>query len=97
RGSTPFPSTTLFRSVADADAIVGRRALVPAGQVIEAWNDLYTPGHFWLGEESKRLLDAAGEPVPPVITLPAEPEVAGRVEIVPGDRKSTRLNSSHVA
>ena len=57
--------------VADADAIVRRRALVPAGQVIEAWNDLYTPGHFWLGEESKRLLAAAGEPVPPVITLPA--------------------------
>src|SRR5207247_2482037 len=66
----PSPVSRLC-CVADADAIVRRRALVPAGQVIEAWNDLYTPGHFWLGEESKRLLDAAGEPVPPVITLPA--------------------------
>ena len=88
--------------VADADAIVGRRALVPAGQVIEAWNDLYTPGHFWLGEESKCLLDAAGEPVPPVITLPAAavavyygPQLTDLESLPPEDSLKARVLSGH--
>ena len=88
--------------VADADAIVRRRALVPAGQVIEAWNDLYTPGHFWLGEESKRLLDAAGEPVAPVITLPAAavavyygPQLTDLESLPPEDSLKARVLSGH--
>jgi hypothetical protein len=52
------------------DEVLRRRALVPAGQVVEAWADHQQPGAFWLGEESKRLLDAAGGPLPAALTLP---------------------------
>jgi hypothetical protein len=54
------------------DEVLRRRALVPAGQVVEAWADHEHPGAFWLGEESKRLLDAAGAPLPAALTLPDE-------------------------
>ena len=52
------------------DEVLRRRALVPKGQVVEAWADHQHPGAFWLGEDSKRLLDAAGEPLPARLTLP---------------------------
>ena len=52
------------------DEVLRRRALVPAGHVVEAWADHQVAGAFWLGEESKRLLDAAGDPLPSVLTLP---------------------------
>ena len=88
--------------VADAGAIVTRRALVPAGQVIEAWNDLYTPGHFWLGEESKRLLDSVGDPVAPVVTLPASlvaiyygPQLTDLESLPPEDSLKARVLSGH--
>src|SRR5207244_10328329 len=66
-------SVSRLSCVADADAIVKRRALVPAGHVIEAWNDLYTPGRLWLGQDSKLLLDSVGDVIAPVVTLPASP------------------------
>ena len=88
--------------VADADAIVKRRGRVPAGHVIEAWNDLYTPGHFWLGEESKRLLDSVGDPVPPVATLPAAvvavyygPRLTDLESLPPEDSLKARVLSGH--
>ena len=52
------------------DEVLRRRALVPAGQVAEAWADHQLAGAFWLGEESKRLLDAAGAPLSAALTLP---------------------------
>lgn len=53
--------------------MVRRRALVPKGSVVEAWADLIGGGTFWVGEESKRLLDAAGEtPMTPELSVPAE-------------------------
>ena len=52
------------------DEVLRRRARVPAGQVVEAWPDHQHPGAFWLGEESKRLLDAVDTPLPAVLTLP---------------------------
>jgi hypothetical protein len=52
------------------DEVLRRRALVPAGHVVEAWADHRVAGAFWLGEESKRLLDAAGAPLPAALTLP---------------------------
>jgi len=52
------------------DEVLRRRTQVPAGQVVEAWADHQSAGAFWLGEESKRLLDAAGAPLPAVLTLP---------------------------
>lgn len=54
------------------DEVLRRRALVPAGQVVEAWADHQVAGAFWLGEESKRLLDATGAPLPAALTLPDE-------------------------
>ncbi|PYN97033.1 MAG: hypothetical protein DMD91_19210 [Candidatus Rokuibacteriota bacterium] len=88
--------------VADADAIVKRRALVPAGHVIEAWNDLYTPGHFWLGEDSKRLLDSFGDVIAPVVTLPASavavyygPQLTDLDSLPPEDSLKARVLSGH--
>ena len=88
--------------VADGEAIVKRRALVPPGQVIEAWNDIYTPGHFWLGEESKRLLDAGGEPVAPVVALPASavavyygPQLTDLESLPTEDSLKARIVSGH--
>ena len=52
------------------DEVLRRRARVPAGQVVEAWPDLLIPGAFWLGEESKRLLDAVDGPLRASMTLP---------------------------
>jgi hypothetical protein len=49
-----------------------RRGLVPAGQVVEAWADLVEPGAFWLGEESKALLDTTGTPLPVRLSLDAD-------------------------
>jgi hypothetical protein len=54
------------------DEVLRRRALVPRGQVVEAWADLQHAGAFWVGDESKRLLDAAGSPLPATLTLPDE-------------------------
>ena len=54
------------------DEVVKRRAKVPAGQVVEAWPDHQRPGAFWLGEESKRLLDAVAAPLPALLTLPED-------------------------
>src|SRR5260370_32113733 len=49
----------------DGDEMVRRRARVPKGSVVEAWADQRGGGAFWGGEESKRLLDEAGEaPMP---------------------------------
>ena len=58
--------------VENRDEVLRRRALVPAGHVVEAWADHARAGAFWVGEESKRLLDAAGEPLPAVLALADE-------------------------
>jgi len=52
------------------DEVLRRRALVPRGQVAEVWADHENGGAFWLGEESKRLLDAVDTPLPAALTLP---------------------------
>jgi hypothetical protein len=54
------------------DEVLRRRARVPAGQVVEAWPDLTMAGAFWLGEDSRRLLDAVDGPLPVSMTLPDE-------------------------
>jgi hypothetical protein len=58
----------------DGDEMVRRRSRVPRGSVVEAWADLTVGGGtFWVGEESKTLLDAAGEqPMPPHLAIPAD-------------------------
>jgi hypothetical protein len=47
--------------MADGDEMVRRRARVPRGSVVEAWADRRGGGAFWVGDESRRLLDEAGE------------------------------------
>ena len=54
------------------DEVLRRRGLLAPGQVAEAWADHQLAGAFWLGEESKGLLDAAGAPLPAALTLPDE-------------------------
>ena len=59
--------------MAGGDEMVRRRARVPKGSVVEAWPDLVGGGTFWVGEESRRLLDAAGEtPMAAQISVPAD-------------------------
>jgi hypothetical protein len=50
--------------VGDPAEIARRRRQVPSGHVVEAWPDLQVAGECWIGETSKALLDAAGEPLP---------------------------------
>jgi hypothetical protein len=59
--------------MAGGDEMVRRRALVPKGSVVEAWADVVGGGTYWVGEESKRLLDAAGDtPLTPQLSVPAD-------------------------
>ena len=52
------------------DEVLRRRARVPPGQVVEAWPDLHIAGAFWLGDESRRLLEAGDSSLPATMTLP---------------------------
>jgi len=54
--------------------MVRRRARVPKGSVVEAWPDMAVGGGaFWVGEESKALLDAAGDtPMAAKLSLPTD-------------------------
>jgi hypothetical protein len=60
--------------VHDGNEMVRRRSQVPKGAVVEAWPDMAVGGGtFWVGEDSKALLDAAGEqPLAAQLALPAE-------------------------
>jgi hypothetical protein len=59
----------------DGTEMVRRRALVPKGSVVEAWADAEVAGGtFWVGEESRTLLDAAGPP--PMLVQLSVPEDA---------------------
>jgi hypothetical protein len=60
--------------VHDGDEMVRRRSLVPKGCVVEAWADMAVGGGtFWVGEDSKALLDAAGDrPMDAQLAMPAE-------------------------
>lgn len=58
--------------VEDRGEIARRRPLCAKGRLVEAWPDLYVPGRFWLGDCSKALLDAVGEPLPSLLSLPGD-------------------------
>jgi len=45
----------------DGDEMVRRRGRVPKSSVVEAWADRGGGGSFWVGDDSRRLLDEAGE------------------------------------
>jgi hypothetical protein len=57
--------------MADGDEMVRRRARVPKGSVVEAWADRRGGGAFWVGDDSRRLLDAVGDrPMAVRLSLP---------------------------
>jgi hypothetical protein len=58
----------------DGNEMVRRRSRVPKGSVVEAWADMAVGGGtFWVGEDSKALLDAADEqPMTAKLAIPAE-------------------------
>ena len=59
--------------MADTPEMLRRRARVPKGSVVEAWPDMGVGGTFWVGEDSRALLDAAGEaPMTAKLALPSE-------------------------
>ena len=59
--------------MADGNEMVRRRALVPRGSVVEAWADRAARGAFWVGEESRRLLDEVGQtPMAVTVSVPDE-------------------------
>ena len=62
---------TRIYQVTGADEIARRRRLVPSGQIVEAWPDLQQADHFWVGEDTKTLLDAVDVRMPPVRTVDA--------------------------
>ena len=55
--------------ISDGREIGRRRTLVPAGSLVEIWQDLYTAGDYWIGSDSKSLLDATGTPLKPKLSL----------------------------
>jgi hypothetical protein len=64
---------SLIHLVTGGAEITRRRKLVPAGRLVEAWPDVGRADHFWVGSESKALLDAAtGEPLPAGLSLDGE-------------------------
>ncbi|MBI1736097.1 MAG: hypothetical protein HYR51_13055 [Candidatus Rokubacteria bacterium] len=64
---------TRLYQLSGGDEIARRRRLLPPGQIAEAWPDLQQADHFWVGEETKALLDAVGAPMRPARALDAAP------------------------
>ena len=58
----------------DGKEMVRRRALVPKGSIVEEWADAEVGGAtFWVGEDSRTLLDAAGDcPMVVQLSLPGD-------------------------
>lgn len=55
--------------ISDGQEIGRRRTLVPAGSLVEIWQDLYTAGDYWIGSDGKALLDATDTPLKPKLSL----------------------------
>ncbi|MBI2205624.1 MAG: hypothetical protein HYU41_17395 [Candidatus Rokubacteria bacterium] len=55
--------------VSDGAELARRRAKLGAGQFAEAWPDLFARDRFWIGEESKAVLDGGGPPLPAELSL----------------------------
>ncbi|MBI2491168.1 MAG: hypothetical protein HYV94_03560 [Candidatus Rokubacteria bacterium] len=84
------------------DEIARRRALVPKGRVVEAWPDLADGATFWLGEETKALLESVGPPVAVELSLPADaipvyygPKLSDLESLPREESLKTRVLSAH--
>jgi hypothetical protein len=56
----------------DGEEIARRRGLGPKERAIEAWPDLHIRGLFWVGDDSKAILDGLGAPLTAHLSIPAE-------------------------
>ncbi|MBI4635679.1 MAG: hypothetical protein HY727_04960 [Candidatus Rokubacteria bacterium] len=88
--------------ISDGEEIARRRRLVPAGSLVEVWQDLYAGGDFWLGDESKALLDAAGTPLKPQLSLDGAwvpiyygPRITDLDSVPPAESLQARALSAH--
>ena len=63
---------SVLHLLSGGEEIARRRGLVPKERVIEAWPDLHVRDLFWLGDESKAVLDAVGPPMTPQLSIPAD-------------------------
>ncbi|HUM17947.1 MAG TPA: hypothetical protein VL086_19820 [Candidatus Nitrosotalea sp.] len=86
----------------DAADVARCRKLVPPGRLLEAWPDLYTTGHAWVGEDARLLLETVGGAVPVALSVdaPAVPVYYGPrlqdVESLPlEDSLRARVLSAH--
>lgn len=93
---------SLLYLVHGGDEITRRRALLPAGSVVEAWRDRLAPGLFWMGSESKALLDSVGDPIEVRQSVPAErvavyygPRLTDIESLPPEESLKARLLSAH--
>jgi hypothetical protein len=55
----------------DAADVAKRRKVAPSGRLLEAWPDLYTAGHSWVGDEARLLLETAGGALSVALSLDA--------------------------
>jgi hypothetical protein len=58
-------------ALADATEVAKRRKLLPPGQLLEAWPDLYTAGQAWVGDEARARLESAGGALPIALSVDA--------------------------
>jgi hypothetical protein len=69
---------------------------------VEAWADLHVRGVFWMGDESKTLLEAAGDPLPAQLSLPIDgvpvyygPKLCDLESLPREESLKTRVLSAH--
>lgn len=93
---------TALHLVTDGAELARRRRLVPAGQLVEAWPDLVTPGSFWMGARSKALVDAVGEPLPSPVSVDEScvpiyygPRLQDEESLPPEESLRSRVVSAH--
>lgn len=93
---------SLLYLLADGGEIARRRALLPAGAVVEAWSDLYVSGHVWIGADSMQMLASVGPQLAPSLVLEGEripifygPRLADLDSLPPEESLRTRVASAH--
>jgi hypothetical protein len=88
--------------VDDGRAVRERQRALPKGTVAEVWPDVFDPRVFWIGEASKRLLEAAGLPLSASATIEASgiavflpDELQDRSSLPPEESLRTRVLAGH--
>ncbi|HYL80649.1 MAG TPA: hypothetical protein VEU07_07545 [Candidatus Acidoferrum sp.] len=91
----------IFR-IDDGRAVRERQRALPQGSVVDAWPDVFDPRRFWIGGTTKRMLDAAGAPLPAsavvegscvAVFFPEEPR--DEASLPPEESLRVRVLSAH--